>query len=97
METVKEINRAFRSALNAGCHANMACDNHYFACLFATRNMFLRSRLIRFVLLQYYCVVLVGAPIPIAIGKTARQTTEPEQAFPCAGGDVRVLGEALLE
>jgi len=47
--------------------------------------MFPRSRLIRFIFLQYYCVVLVGAPIPIAVGETARQTTEPEQAFPCAG------------
>ena len=36
--------------------------------------------------LQYYCIVLLGAPIPMATGENIEPTAEAKQAFPCSGG-----------
>lgn len=48
--------------------------------------MFLGNRLIRILCLQYYCIVLLGAPVPIVNGEAVGQTEESQQTFPCAGG-----------
>lgn len=89
---VHEDDAALPMSSPGACHATRLCDNllHDYPPPFVgphrQTDMCLRRRIFRTLFLQYYCIVLLGAPIPMANGDTADQTVETQQVFPCAGG-----------